>query len=455
MKRIAVIGGGITGLTAAYYLEKLAPLDCEITLFERSRRLGGVVSSPLEDGFRFEEGPDSFLSYKQAALDLVEDLGLTDRLVNSNIRSVYVVKGGKLVSFPAGFQFFVPTGWGPLLRTNLLGWGSKLRVAREALRHRSVNGTDMSVADFARDRFGAEISQYLAEPLLSGIYGGDAEKLSMMAVLPQFLEYEKKYGNVIRGVIGSAQSAQRAKPRWAPFVSFKNGMQELTDTLISRLSRTRVRMGEAVEEIAAGPEGYRVQGEPFDAVICGMPPVHSGRLLRAAAPDVAEILAAIPCASTVTVSLFYREGDLPTSEGGFGFVVPRAENRKILACSWLSSKFPGRAPDGYTYVRGFLGGVHDGEEALDSVLAEMRDLMGVKRQPEKARVAHWPEVMAQPLVGHRERVAELRRRVDRHPRLAIAGNFLDGIGIPDCIRTARMAAENILKACDKAATQAL
>jgi oxygen-dependent protoporphyrinogen oxidase len=444
MKQIAVIGGGITGLTAAYYLEKLAPPDCEITLFERSQRLGGVISSPVEDGFRFEEGPDSFLSYKPAALELVEDLGITDRLVNSNIRSVYVVKEGKLVSFPAGFQFFVPTGWGPLMRTKLLGWGTKLGVAREALRHRSTNGTDMSVADFARDRFGPEISQYLAEPLLSGIYGGDAEKLSMVAVLPQFLEYEKKYGNAIRGVIAAAQSTQKSKPKWAPFVSFQQGMQELPDRLISRLNRTRMRMGESVQEIAADGNGYRVQGERFDAVICGMPPVHSGRLLRTAAPDVAEILAAIPCASTVTVSLFYREGDLPTSKGGFGFVVPRAENRKILACSWLSAKFPGRAPDGYTYVRGFLSGVHDGAEALDSVLAEMRDLMGVKRQPEKARVAHWPEVMAQPLVGHRERIAELRRSVDRYPRLALAGNFFEGIGIPDCIRTARMAAERVL-----------
>jgi oxygen-dependent protoporphyrinogen oxidase len=444
MKRIAVIGGGITGLTAAYYLEKLAPPDCEITLFERSQRLGGVISSPTEDGFRFEEGPDSFLSYKPAALELVEELGITDRLVNSNIRSVYVVKGGKLVSFPAGFQFFVPTGWGPLMRTKLLGWGTKLSVAREALRHRSTNGTDLSVADFARDRFGPEISQYLAEPLLSGIYGGDAEKLSMVAVLPQFLEYEKKYGNAIRGVIAAAQSTQKSKPKWAPFVSFQHGMQELPDRLISRLIRTRMRIGEAVQEIAADGNGYRVQGNFFDAVICGMPPVHSGRLLRTTAPDVAEILSAIPCASTVTVSLFYREGDLPTSEGGFGFVVPRAENRKILACSWLSAKFPGRAPDGYTYVRGFLSGVRNSAEALDCVLAEMRDLMGVKRQPEKARVAHWPEVMAQPLVGHRERIAELRRCVDRYPRLALAGNFFEGIGIPDCIRTARMAAERVL-----------
>src|SRR5258708_25760179 len=222
MEGFAVGGGGITGLGAGFYLEMVAPQDSEITLFERSNRLGGAISSPVDGQFRFEAGPDSFLSYKQAALDLVEDLGLTDRLVNSNVRSVYVVKGGKLVSFPAGFQFFVPTGWGPLVRTELLGWGTKLRVAREAFRHRTPNGNDMSVADFARDRFGPEITKYLAEPLLSGLYGGDAEKLSMTAVLPQFLQYEKTHGNVIRGVVQAARSTQKAKPRWAPFVSFQN-----------------------------------------------------------------------------------------------------------------------------------------------------------------------------------------------------------------------------------------
>src|SRR5258708_24181841 len=252
MKRFAVVGGGITGLAAAFYLEMLAPQDSEIALFERSNRLGGAISSSVDGQFRFEAGPDSFLSYKQAALDLVEDLGLTDRLVNSNVRSVYVVRDGKLVSFPAGFQFFVPTGWKTLASTHLLSWGAKLRAGREALRHRPAPTSDISVADFARDRFGEEACQYLAAPLLSGIYGGDAESLSMEAVLPKFLEYEAQHGNVIRGVVAAARAVQTAKPRWAPFVSFKNGMQELTDTLVSRLQRTRILMGQSVDRM---PEG--------------------------------------------------------------------------------------------------------------------------------------------------------------------------------------------------------
>ncbi len=283
MKNLAVVGGGVSGLAAAYYLEKLSPPDCEITLFERASRVGGVISSPLEDGFRYEEGPDSFLSYKQAALDLVEELGITDRLVNSNTRSVYVVKNGRLENFPAGFQFFVPTGWAPLARTKLFSWGTKLRVAREAFRRHPETRGDLSVGDFARSRFGEEVARYLAEPLISGIYGGDADALSMNAVLPQFLEYEKQYGNAIRGVIRAAQSNTRGKPKWAPFVSFQSGMQELTDAIAGKLARTRLRLGESVEEIASTSDGVRVQGEPFDAAICAMPPAQSQALARGGA----------------------------------------------------------------------------------------------------------------------------------------------------------------------------
>ena len=434
--KVAIVGGGITGLSAAYYLEKRTAqnAECEITLFERTSRLGGAISSPLEDGLRFEDGPDSFLSYKPAGLQLVEELGITDRLINSNVRDVYVVRKGRLVSFPADFHFFVPKGWGPLLGTHLFSWSTKLHAAGEILRHRRPSDQDLSVADFTRERFGDEIYQYLAEPLLSGIYGGDAEKLSMTAVLPQFLEYEKKYGNVVRGVVAAAQSTLKSKPRWAPFVSFRNGMQELTDALAARLTRTQVCLNSPVEKFPAD----------FDAVILATPPVHSARLLRTAAPDVAEILDQIPCASTVTVSVIYRAQDLPPSEGGFGFLAPRVEHRKILGCSWLSAKYPARAREGHTYVRGFLGGNYSDDAAIDAVLGELRDLMGVKSTPEKIHVAHWPEVMAQPMVGHRERIAELQRRLQNYPRLALAGNFFNGIGIPDCIRTAREAAERIV-----------
>ncbi len=439
MARVAVVGGGVSGLAAAFYLERLAPPDTEIVLFEQSRHLGGVIASARENGYVWEMGPDSFLSNKPAGIQLVEELGLTDRLVNSNLRSVFVVRGGRLVPFPTGFQFFVPSQWRALLSAELLGWGSKFTALREMFRHRAAQGEDISVADFVRSRLGTEIYDYLAEPLLSGIYGGDAEQLSMASVLPQFLAYEQSHGNVVRGALRSASKASTSK--WSMFVSFRDGMQELTDGIAAALKRTTVHPGQPIEEVRDG----RVQGQAFDAVVLAAPAHVSARLLRAWAPGVAEILATIPYTTSTTVSLGYHAADLPVSEGGFGFVAPRKENRRILACSWLSAKFAGRAPEGRTYVRGFLTGGSDAsdEQVTNTVLDELRSLMDVTKPPEHVRIARWPAAMAQPVIGHKQRIQTLRERLTAYPRLKLAGNYLDGIGIPDCIRSARSAAESI------------
>ncbi len=453
MTRVAIIGGGVSGLSAAYYLEQQAPAEAEIALFEQSPRLGGVIRSEREGDFCFEHGPDSFLSQKTIALELVEQLGLTGRLVNSNVRDVYVVRGGRLVPFPAGFQFFVPSRWLPLAVTPLLGWRAKLAVLRELFRQHTPEAqtSDLSVADFVRSRLGAEIYEYLAEPLLSGIYGGDAEQLSTAAVLPQFLALEQKHGNVVRGVLRAARNQAGRRPgRFSMFVSFQHGMQELTDGLAAGLRRTEVRPRQAVEEIVPESNRYRVQGERFDAVVVATPAHAAARLLRPVAPEAAALLADIPYTSAITVSLLYRAEHLPVSAGGFGFVAPRIENRRVLACSWLSAKFEGRAPLGYTYVRGFLGGARrpelvdaSDEELAGMVLQELKDLMGVAHPPAAVKVARWPLSMAQPVVGHPQRIAALRERLATHPGLALAGNYLEGIGIPDCIRSAQKAVEKI------------
>lgn len=451
MKRIAVIGGGVSGLASAYYLEKGA--DAEITLFEQSGRLGGVIRSERENGFCWEMGPDSFLSQKPAGIRLAEELGLTERLVNSNSRSVFVVRGGRLVPFPAGFQFFVPSRWGALARTPLLGWKAKFQVLQELFRRRGPQREEISVAGFVRNRLGDEIYEYLAEPLLSGIYGGDAEQLSMNAVLPQLLAYEGSHGNVIRGVLHAARAspaAAGAAGPWSLFVSFRDGMQEFTDRLAARLARTQVRREQPVEEVARDGPRFRVQGEAFDAVVLATSAAVAGRLLGKADPEIAGLLLQIPYTSAITVSLGYRSADLPEAEGGFGYVAPRVENRPVLACSWLSAKFAGRAPEGHTYVRGFLGGARfpqmidfSDQQLTALVVEELGALMGVARPPEMVKVARWSAAMAQPVVGHPQRIASLRERLAAHPGLALAGNYLDGIGIPDCIRSAQSAAEKI------------
>lgn len=459
MSRVAIIGGGISGLASAYYLEQVAPPETEIILFEQSSRLGGVIQSESHNGFWWELGPDSFLSQKPAGLALVEELGMADRLVNSNVRDVFVVRGGRLLPFPAGFQLFVPSRWGALARTPLLGWGAKLAVLRELLRRRDGQPDDLSVADFVRSRLGSEIYHYLAEPLLSGIYGGDAEQLSMSAVLPQFLAYEKTHGNVIRGVLQAARAMSRRPPaKWSMFLSFRNGMQELTDGLAGRLRRTLIRTGQPVGEVTRDGARHRVQGQAFEALVVATPAPVAARLLRSPAPEIADLVAGIPCTSSITVSLLYRAEHLPVSEGGFGFVAPRVENRKVLACSWLSAKLPGRAPGGRVYVRGFLGGarcpglVEASDEKLAAMVRdELKSLMGVAHPPEAIRVARWKDVMAQPVVGHPQRVAAIRERLAGHPGLALAGNYLDGIGIPDCIRSAKEAATNCARFLEQAA----
>ncbi len=458
MPRIAIIGGGVSGLAAAYYLERQATRETAITLYEQSDRLGGVIRSERQNGFCFELGPDSFLSQKTAALKLVEELGLTGHLVNAHQRSVFVVRGGRLVPFPTGFQLFVPRAWWSLARTPVVGWGAKLAVLEEFFRRRRPTeedqNSDSSVADFVRSRLGHEVYEYLAEPLLAGIYGGDAEQLSMAAVLPQFLAYERSHGNVVRGVLRAGRGIpEPSSTGWSMFLSFRDGMQELTDALAARLERTQVRREQRVEEIApgAGAARYRVEDEAFDAVVVATPAPVAARLLRPAAPEVAALLAEIPSTAAITVSLGYRAGDLLDAEGGWGFVTPAIENRRVLACSWVSAKFPGRAPDGHVYVRGFLGGARRPEllDASDGELAalvteELEALVGIAQQPEVVKVARWPESMAQPIVGHPQRIAAVRQRLAAHPGLALAGNYLEGIGVPDCIRSAQAAAKTVM-----------
>jgi oxygen-dependent protoporphyrinogen oxidase len=445
---VAVVGGGVSGLAAAFYLQGAA----EVTLLEQSSRLGGVIQSETEGEFCWEMGPDSMLSQKPAGMQLVEDLGIGDRLIDSNIRSVYVVQRGRLVAFPAGFQFFVPKQWTALARTPLLSWRAKLTALAETFRRRRAPEGDLTVADFVRSRLGREIYEYLAEPLLSGIYGGDAEQLSMFATLPQFLAYERSHGNVIRGVISTVKAMSgKGAPKRAPFVCFRNGMQELTDALAARLTCADVRREEGVVELARDGSGWRVNGKPFDAVVLATPAWAAARLLNPTARDAAEILQQIPYTSSITVSLGFRAADLPAAEGGYGYVAPRIENRPVLACSWLSAKYPHRAGAGYAYVRGFLGGarfphlIGESDERLTGlVLDELRALMDVRRAPVAVRVARWKDCMAQPVMGHPARIAELRRRLVAYPGLALAGNYLDGIGIPDCIRSAKNAVESVL-----------
>jgi oxygen-dependent protoporphyrinogen oxidase len=457
MPEVVIIGGGISGLSTAYYL---AQGGMASTIVESRPRLGGVIQTERVEGCTIEAGPDSFLSIKPAALDLIRELGLADQVIGSNdhLRVTYVRKRGRLVPLPDGLMMMVPTRVLPLLTTPLLSWRTKLRMGMELLRAPKAMTRDESVAEFVEEHYGAEAVDYLAEPLLSGIYGGDPRALSVTAVLPRFVELASRYGSLTRGVLAARAKAMRARTgAGAPplFRTLKGGLGQLVDAIarsIDGKAQVRRARAEAVERagnkflIRAG--GGWLQADRL-VMACE---AHSGAaLLGGADGRVAELLGAVPYSSSMTVALGFDAADFAHPPGGFGFLVPKKERRRMVACTWVGTKFPHRAPDGTIVARCFLGGMEDAgvleesdEVVLAAVLDELREIAGVTAQPRFWRIARWPRSMAQYAVGHPQRVAELQARVAAIPGLYLAGNAYQGIGVPDCIRMGKAAAAAIL-----------
>ncbi len=447
MKRIAIVGGGIAGLSAAFELEQQrrqgAPVD--YILYEGSPRLGGVILTERVEGCLIEAGPDAFLTEKHWAAELCRELGLGDQLLGSNDaeRRTCIVVRNRLVPIPDGLQFMVPTRVAPVLASPLFSLGTKFRMAREwFMRPRRSEG-DESAAAFVARHFGEEMVERLADPLLAGVYGGSAERLSARAVLPRFVEMEAKHGSLARAMIAARNKVSAANPPRPLFTTLRDGMQQMTEAITARLDRSAVRLGVSVRGAAYHGGKWTVAadngGEEFDAVILAVPAYAAAALLRAAHTKLAEALEQIPYSSSVTVALGYDTAiPLPA---GFGFLVPRSEGRRMLACTFVHNKFPHRAPAGWRLVRVFLGGQSD-ERALDlnhaeiiaMVRNELRQLLHLETEPRFVRIYRWPRAMAQYEVGHLERVAEITRLRRELPGLFLAGNAYGGIGVPDCVR---------------------
>jgi oxygen-dependent protoporphyrinogen oxidase len=352
----------------------------------------------------------------------------------------------------------VPTKILPLLTTPLLGWGTKIRMGMELLRAPKLRAGDESVAEFIEEHYGAEAVDYLAEPLLSGIYGGNPGALSVTAVLPRFVELANRHGSLTRGVLVERAKAAHAHPNGAPaplFRTLKGGLGQLVRAVAASFGdkvEVRQARAEAVERRGSGFR-VRIAGDWIETgrlvLACE---AHSGaQLLGSVDARLAELLAAVPYSSSMTVALGYDAADFGRPPDGFGFLVPRKERRRLVACTWVGTKFPYRVPEGKVVARCFLGGTDDAA-ALDepddaivaSVLAELREIAGVRAQPLFTRIARWPKSMAQYAVGHPQRLAEIEARTAAIPGLFLAGNAYTGIGIPDCIRMGRAAAEKIL-----------
>ncbi|MFP5276359.1 MAG: protoporphyrinogen oxidase [Acidobacteriota bacterium] len=470
--RIAIIGGGIAGLAAAYELQKsrAAGQPVEYTLYETRPRLGGSLASEVVAGAVLEAGPDSFLTEKPAAAELCRELGLGDALLPSNdaARKTWIVVKNRLVALPDGLMFLIPTKLVPTALTPLFSLRTKIRMGLELLHPPRASEGDESVAALVERHYGAEAVDRLADPLLSGIYGGDATQLSARTVLARLVEMEKKYGSLTRGMLAAhkhmreaAKNSAKTQKRAAPpiFTALRGGMQQLVDALEATLDPAAIRTGTPVNKLERTASGWRITtaaaAEQYDAIIMAAPAWAAGAMLSGVDAELGAELAAIPYSSSITLNLIYDESKLGTLPEGFGFLVPASEGCAMLACTFVHRKFLGRTPPGKAVFRAFLGGMRgeamlaESDEALvATVRRELSQILGKKVfdaavEPEHVQVARWRRAMAQYAVGHQERMQRIRARLAALPGLRLAGNAYDGIGIPDCIRLGRQAAREL------------
>ena len=454
INRIVVVGGGITGLAAAQRLIELGQTN--VTLIEASPRLGGTIQTEHRDGFLIERGPDSFISEKPEAVQLAKRLGLESQLIQTNeeYRRSFIVRNGRLRAVPEGFQLLAPSRIWPFLTSDIFSFGAKARIAMELfLPRKSTNGTqDESLASFVRRRLGREALERMAQPMVGGIYTADPETLSLRATLPRFLDMEREHRSLILAMLrqGQAQKSGTSGARYSLFLSFDRGMQVLVDELASL--KADVRLNTRVESLKFDRTWSITTntGEQFEAesVCLAVPAYIAASLLSG---SVAAKLNQIKYASTATINFAYKRSAINHSLNGFGFVVPLIEKRSLIACTFSSVKFSGRAPSGYALLRAFAGGALQPEIfALDEaemaarVEADLRELLGITTKPLFIEVAKWERSMPQYEVGHLDRINEIENEVSKLPGLALAGNSYRGAGIPDCIRSGQSAAESIV-----------
>ena len=458
MNKIVVVGGGITGLAAAHRIGELNPA-IEVTLIEASDRLGGTIQTTHRDGFLLERGPDSFISEKPEALALAKRLGLESQLTQTNetYRRSFIVRNGRLRAVPEGFQLLAPSRMWPFITSDIFSLAGKARMAADLfLPRKSTNGVnDESLASFVRRRLGNEALARMAQPMVGGIYTADPETLSLRATLPRFLDMEQKHRSLILAMLrqGRAQKTGASGARYSLFLAFDKGMQMLVDYL-TRI-KADFRLKTRVQRVGLD-QGWTIttdQGEEFkaDAVCLAVPAYVAASLMNDVDTRLAEKLRAIKYASTATLNFAYRRAAIKHPLNGFGFVVPYIEKRSLIACTFSSVKFAGRAPDDEVLLRAFAGGALQPEIfALDEselsrrVEADLRELLGIREDPRFIEVAKWERSMPQYEVGHLDRVNEIERLVGQLPGLALAGNSYRGAGIPDCIRSGEFAAQALV-----------
>ncbi len=455
--RVVVVGGGVAGLATAHYLRRAVPDPdlLEVVGVEAASRLGGSLWTEQTQGFLLEAGADSFLTARPAALRLARELGLGERLrgLTPQGRTARILHRGRLHPLPEGFTLVAPPRWRALARSPLLSPWGKVRAALDLVLPARVGAEDESVASFVRRRFGGEVLDRMAGPVVAGIHAGDAERLSAERLLGTYRTYERERGSVLRGLRSSARAPPPDGPEGPrPFATLAGGMGELTDGLLRGTKHVAWTRTTAVARVLRqGSRSFEVELEhrgslDADAVVLATPSPVSARAVRTLAPSLASALASIPYASSATVTLAFPD-DAWTSVGGSGFLVPDGEGLRLKACTLASQKFPGRAPSGHVLARAFFGGAKDAsvvdlsdEELRDLALRELGPVLGLRAAPELVRVHRWREVHPQYDVGHDRRLESIAAELRGVPGLALTGSAYRGVGIPDCVADAEKVA---------------
>ncbi len=460
MKKIVIIGGGIAGLSAAYYLQEQKINDLSITLIEAEDKLGGKLQTADEDGFAIEGGPDCFLSQKPAVARLGKQIGISEDLIGTSEenKGTYILSGGRLHELPEGLMLMVPTKILPFATSSLISWPGKFRMGLDMVLPKKNSSGDESLASFVTRRLGKEALDKIAEPLIGGIHAGDPDNMSLKASFPRFLDMESKHRSLIKAMLVGKREAARSKgKKTSHFMSFVGGMGELAQSVAGKLDSVEIKTSCPVQSVNYSDKFHiTLKNEEqleADYVIFAVPAYAAADIIEQQDKQIAQTLRSINFVNSATVSVAYHKNDLGKPLKGYGFVIPSQEKRNIMAVTYSSQKWHHRIPnDNYQLLRCFVGGpknqdmvLLDDEEMLTKVKAELKDILGITAKPLLTKICRWVNGMPQYSMGHLERVESIEQRLERFPGLALAGNSYRGIGVPDCIESGERAAKRILE----------
>lgn len=462
-QKVVIIGGGIAGMTTAFYLQKAIQennLPIESKLIEASHRLGGKMQTVVRDGFTIERGPDSFLARKTSIIRLAKEVGMEHQLVPNSTGKSYVLVNEKLHSMPGGSIMGIPTEIGPFLTTGLFSIPGKLRAAADFILPRSESGKDQSLGDFFRRRLGNEVVENLIEPLLSGIYAGDIDQLSLMSTFPQFYEVEQKYRSLILGMKKSAPSqpkkpANKEKAKGG-FLTFKSGLQSFAEAIEAKLTPNSILKGHRVEKIARTDKNYEIylnNGETMyaDCIVAATP--HKVTQSMFSQYSFFDPFKSVPSTSVATVALAFPQEAINRDIDGTGFVVSRNGDYSITACTWTHKKWVHSTPKGKVLLRCYVGRAGDetivdlsDDQIIKIVLDDLKKTMDITMDPDFAIVSRWKNSMPQYTVGHKQRLETINNHVKLElPGVFLAGSSYGGVGVPDCIDQGEAAVKDVLE----------